>query len=171
MSEAKYGREFVKHEFDEAISIQSVGVETARKLADAHPEPAARRLIKAMAGDDERQLRELERLGKQYGASGKFEDVATALRALAQSTTESASEAESEAYEAHAVLLTLKRKQQDSAGAVLKIARALKDTETRDAARTMVRETKAAAQALADSLADFAVVIATREPARSPSKR
>ena len=171
MSEAKYGREFVKHEFDEAISIQSVGVETARKLAEAHPEPGARSLIKAMAGDDERQLRELERLGKRYGASGKFEDVATALRALARSTTESASSAESEAYEAHAVLLTLKRKQQDSAGAVLKIARAFKDTETRDAARTMVRDTKAAAQALADSLADFAVVIATREPARSPSQR
>ena len=167
MSEAKFGRDFIKHEFDEAISIQSAMVETARALADAHPEPAARRLIKGMVRDDERQLRQLEELGKQYGASGKFEDVATSLRDLARATTKSASEAESEAYEAHAVLLTLKRKQQDSAGAVLKIARALKDTDTRDAARTMLRETKAAAQALASSLADFAVVIATREPARS----
>lgn len=170
MSEAKHGREFIKHEFDEAISIQSVMVETARKLADAHPEPAARRLIKGMVLDDERQLRALEQLGKKYGASGKTEDVAEALRALARATTKSASEAESEAYEAHAVLVALKRKQQDSAGAVLKIARALKETEMRDAARTMLRETKAAAQALADSLADFAVVIATREPVPSSSK-
>jgi hypothetical protein len=168
MSEATYGREFIKHEFDEAISIQSVLVETARKLADAHPEPAARRLIKGMVRDDERQLRELEQLGKQYGASGKVEDVAEALRDLARATSMSATEAESEAYEAHAVLLTLKRKQQDSAGAVLKIARALEETAMRDAARTMLRETKAAAQALADSLADFAVVIATR--ARPSSK-
>jgi RNA polymerase-interacting CarD/CdnL/TRCF family regulator len=170
MSEAKYGRDFIKHELDEAISIQNVMVETARTLADAHPEPAARRLIKGMVRDDERQLRELEQLGTQYGASGKVEDVAEVLRDLARATTESASEAESEAYEAHAVLLALKRKQQDSAGAVLKIARAIRDTEMRDAARTMLRETKAAAQALADSLADFAVVIATREPARASSK-
>jgi hypothetical protein len=170
MSEAKFGREFIKHEFDEAISIQSVIVETGRKLATDHPEPAARRLIKAMASDDERQLRELERLGKPYGATGKVEDVSEALGDLARTTTKSASEAESEAYEAHAVLLALKRKQQDSAGAVLKIARALKETELRDAARTMLRDTKTAAQALADSLADFAVVIATRKPAGSSSK-
>jgi hypothetical protein len=171
MSAAKFGREFIKHEFDEAISIQAVTVETGRALATAHPEPAARSLIKGMIPDDERQLRELERLGKRYGASGKFEDVSKALRDLARSTSKSASEAASEAYEAHAVLLTLKRKQQDSAGAVLAIARALKDTETRDVARIMLRETKAAAQALAASLADFAVVIAAREPARAPSKR
>jgi hypothetical protein len=170
MSEAKFGREFVKHEFDEAISIQAVTVETARKLADAHPEPAARRLIKGMVRDDERQLRELERLGKPYGATGKVEDVSAALGDLARTTTKSASEAESEAYEAHAVLLALKRKQQDSAGAVLKIARALKETEMRDSARTMLRDTKAAAQALADALADFAVVIATREPGGRSAK-
>lgn len=170
MSEAKYGRAFIKHEFDEAISIQSVMLETARKLADAHPEPAARRLIKGMVRDDERQLRELEQLGSPYGATGKVEDVSEALGDLARSAAKSASEADSEAYEAHAVLLTLKRKQQDSAGAVLKIARALKETEMRDAARAMLRDTKAAAQALADSLADFAVVIATREASGRSAK-
>jgi hypothetical protein len=167
MSEAKFGREFIKHEFDEAISIQSVIVETGRKLAESHPESAARRLVKGMVRDDERQLHELEQLGKRYGATGKVEDVSEALGNLARTTTRSASEADSEAYEAHAVLVALKRKQQDSAAAVLKIARALRETEVRDAARTMLRDTKASAQALADALADFAVVIATQQPAGS----
>jgi hypothetical protein len=43
----------------------------------------------------------------------------------------------SEAYDGHAVLLNLKRKQQDSADAVIKIARDRKETELRDAAMTM----------------------------------
>jgi hypothetical protein len=42
---------------------------------------------------------------------------------LMKTTLESAPEAESEAYEAHAVLLSLKRKQQDSALAMVRIAR------------------------------------------------
>ena len=60
--------------------------------------------------------------------------------------------------------LNLKRKQQDSAAAMLKIAREMDDTELRDAAAEFGKVTKASAQALADELATFAVQIATREP-------
>lgn len=170
MSEAKYGDEFIKHELDEAISIQSVIVKTGTTLATKHPEAAARRLIKGMGRTDEQHLEELRRLGKPYGATGKVEDVSKALGDLARETTAAADGAESDAYEAHAVLLTLKRKQQDSAAAVLKIARALKDATMRDSAREMLRDTKRASQDLADSLADFAVAIATRTSGTSTQK-
>jgi hypothetical protein len=76
------------------------------------------------------------------------------------SGTQKAGSEESEAYEAHAVLLNLKRKQQDSADAMVKIAREKKETDLRDAAATMKKEIKASADALAKSLADFAVRIA-----------
>jgi hypothetical protein len=46
---------------------------------------------------------------------------------------------------------------------MLKIARALKDTEGRDAARAFEKDQKSSADQLADLLADFAVVIATAE--------
>ena len=170
MSEAKYGKAFIQHEFDEAISIQSMLVETARSLAKSHPEPSTRALIKGALPTDERHLADLRRFGKAYGATGKAEEVAQALGSLARETAGKASDAESEAYEAHAVLLTLRRKQQDSAAAVLKIARATKETELRDAVRDMLRQAKAAAQELADALADFAVVIATR-PAKGAGSR
>lgn len=160
MSE-KSGREFVTHELDEAIAIQELVVETGRKLAKAHPEAEARRLISRLVTADERQLRELERLGKPWGATGKVGDVAEGLASLARETVEKAGEAPSEAYEAHAVLLTLKRKQQDGAAAVLKIARTLKETALRDSAREMLRETKRASQELADALANFGAVIAS----------
>lgn len=169
MSE-KSGREFVTHELDEAIAIQELVVETGRKLAQAHPQPDARRLIKRLVAEDERQLRELERLGKPWGATGKVEDVAEGLGSLARETVGKAGDAPSEAYEAHAVLLTLKRKQQDGTAAVLKIARTLKETALRDSAREMLRETKRASQELADALAEFAAVIATREPAKAGSR-
>ena len=90
-------------------------------LFRSHPYPEAKRLITATMREDERGLRELERLGKPYGASGEVEEVAAGLQALMQETAQHAQEAESEAYEAHAVLLNLKRKQQDSASAMLKM--------------------------------------------------
>jgi transcriptional regulator GlxA family with amidase domain len=74
-----------------------------------------------------------------------------------------ATEAESEAYEAHAVLLSMKRKQQDSAGSVLKIARAMKQPRLRDAAKDMQKKSKQGADALAKTLSDFSVVIATKD--------
>ena len=80
---------------------------------------------------------------------------------LMEETTGKAATEESEAYEAHAVLISLKRKQQDSADAVVKIARKLKNPELRDAATEMKRATKKSADALSKSLSDFAVRIAT----------
>ena len=171
MSE-KSGREFITHEFDEAISIQKLVLETGKQLSESHPEAESRRLIKSQVQADERNLRELQRLGKPYGATGKVEDVAEALASLARDTVKKAGEAPSEAYEAHAVLLLLRRKQQDAAAAVLKIARELKETSMRDSAREMLREGKKASQDLADSLASFAVSIASRDakPATSAKR-
>jgi hypothetical protein len=163
VGEAKVGEEFIKHEFNEAIAIQQSIVETARQLSEKHPFPAAKREIKSGLRQDERQLSQLQKLGKPYGATGEVEDVAKSMKELAESTLEKASEAESEAYEAHAVLLSLKRKQQDSAGSVLKIARALKQPRLRDAAKQMQTKNKQAADALAKTLSDFSVVIATKE--------
>jgi hypothetical protein len=165
MSEAKYGEDFIKHEFDEAIAFQRTIVDAERELSSRHPFPAGRDSVKACLKDDQAFLKQLQQLGKPYGATGEEEEVVTAMKELMTETLSSASEAESEAYEAHAVLLALKRKQQDSAGAVLKIARALKDTEMRDAAQAFERGQREGSRMLATSLADFAVVIATREPA------
>jgi uncharacterized protein HemY len=167
VGEAKVGDEFIKHEFNEAIAIQQSIVEAARQLSEKHPFPAAKRDIKSMLRQDERQLTQLQKLGKPYGATGEVEDVAKSMKELAESTVQKASEAESEAYEAHAVLLSLKRKQQDSAGSVLKIARALKQPRLRDAAKEMQKKNKEASEKLAKTLSDFSVVIATKESAGS----
>jgi hypothetical protein len=161
MAESKVGEEFVTHEFDEAIAVQRGIVDAETALAKSHPHAASKAAIAAMAKDDKAFLRELERLGKQKGATGKVEDVAEGITELLESMVESAGEAPSEAYEAHAVLLNAKRKQQDSAGGMLRIARALKDTEARDAALAFEKGQKTSSDQLADLLADFAVVIAT----------
>ncbi len=154
------GTEFIKHEFDEAIAIQTTIVATGEQLAKKHPVAAVRRQLKSAGAVDRRHLEQLTKYGKPYGAAGKREEVAEALSSLAEETAEKADAEESEAYEAHAVLLNLKRKQQDSADAVVKIARREKNAELRDAAKTMKREIKAGADDLAKSLADFAVQIA-----------
>jgi len=164
VGEAKYGDEFITHEFDEAIAIQQAIVDGAEKLSTAHSRPASKRLIKTALREDEKYLRELRRLGKKHDATGKVEGVALALKELMDETAQSAAEAPSESYEAHAVLINLKRKQQDSAAAMLKIARDQKDTELRTAATEFGRSTKASAQELADDLALFAVEIATMQP-------
>jgi hypothetical protein len=160
MSEAKVGKEFITHEFDEAIAIQQTIVQAERQLSEAHPEPSAKRSITSSLRDDERFLRELKTLGAEHGATGKVEEVAEGLQQLMQETAGKASEADSEAYEATAVLLNLKRKQQDSASAMLKIARDRKDTKLRDAAMDFHRTTKSSAEDLAKELAAYAVKIA-----------
>jgi hypothetical protein len=163
MAEAKTGREFITHEFDEAIAIQQALVTAEESLARVHPIREAAQALRASATEDTRFLRELQRLGKPFGATGKAEEIAAAMQQLAEESSSRASEAASEAYEAHAVVVTLKRKQQDSGAAMLKIARAQRNTELRDAANEFFRAQKAGAQTLADSLAAFAVVIATQE--------
>ena len=161
MGKAKTGEAFIKHEFDEAIAIQRAIVEAEEALSTKHPRPTAKRAISSALTDDRTFLRQLEGFGRKHGATGKAEDVAESMQELMRETTKSASEADSEAYEAHAVLVSLKRKQQDSGAAVVKIARATKDTELRDAAKEFTKATKMSAQELADDLADFAVEIAT----------
>lgn len=155
------GTEFIKHEFDEAIAIQQSIIEAGKALSTSHPVATVKRQLTADLKVDQRHLAQLQKFGKPYGATGTREEVAEALGALASETSQKAGSEESEAYEAHAVLLNLKRKQQDSADAVIKIARDRKETELRDAATKMKKEIKGSADALAKSLADFAVEIAT----------
>jgi di/tripeptidase len=155
------GTEFITHEFDEAIAIQQSIRDAGTKLSRSHPVPAVKRQLTADLKVDERHLAELQKFGKPFGAVGKREEVAEALGSLADETSRKAGSEESEAYEAHAVLLNLKRKQQDSADAMIKIARDRKDTDLRDSAMKMKKEIKASADALGKSLADFAVQIAS----------
>ena len=154
------GTEFIKHEFDEAIAIRRAICEAGERLSTAHPVDEVKRQLKRDLKTDRDHLQQLERLGKPYGATGEVEEVAGALRSLADETSQKAGDEQSEAYEAHAVLLNLKRKQQDSAEAMVKIARDQKETELRDAASSMKKEIKSSADALSTSLADFAVRIA-----------
>jgi hypothetical protein len=163
MAEAKVGEAFIKHEFDEAIAIQQSIVKAEEQLSKSHPERDAKRAIESALKDDKQFLQKLEQFGRQHGATGEVEEVAGSLRSLMEETTKKAGEAESEAYEAHAVLLNLKRKQQDSASAMLKMAREMDDKELRDAAQEFHKAQKDSSQALSDSLADFAVKIATQE--------
>jgi hypothetical protein len=161
MGEAKEGKAFIRHEFDEAISVHKAIVEAERVLAEAHPMREAKTAIGKMLKDDEACLAELRALGKKFGATGKAEEVAAAMVELSKATNKSADEAPSEAYEAHAVLLTMLRKQQDSAGAVARIATELDDAEVKTAATKMARAVTAEADELAGLLAKLAVQIAT----------
>jgi hypothetical protein len=172
VSEAKVGEEFITHELDEAIAIQQTIVKAEETLSRSHPRAEAKRLIERSLKEDQKFLRDLETLGRKHGATGKVEEVAGAMQELMTETSSKATEAASEAYEAHAVLLNLKRKQQDSGAAMLKIARATKDTEMRDSAMAFQKATKASAKELSDELAAFAVVIATngRSNGRSSSR-
>jgi hypothetical protein len=155
------GTEFIKHEFDEAIAIQQSIVEAGSALSASHPVASVKRQLKSDLKVDRQHLTKLQELGKPFGAAGKQEEVAKSLGDLASETSRKAGTEESEAYEAHAVLLNLKRKQQDSADAMIKIARDRKETAVRDAATRMKKEIKSSADDLAKSLADFAVRIAS----------
>jgi hypothetical protein len=161
MGEAKSGDEFIKHEFDEAIAIQQAIVTAEQRLAKIHPLPDAKTALADAAKEDAEFLRKLKALGKPWGATGVAEEVAEALQELAEETGESAAEAPSEAYEAQAVVVNMKRKQQDSAAGMLEIARSRGDEELMAAASEFGEIQKAGAQTLADSLAAFAVVIAS----------
>ena len=105
MGEAKVGDEFITHEFDEAIAIHRGIVEAERALAATHPLPEVKRALKGYLKEDERFLSELQALGAEKGATGKVEEVAGSMTELMETTLQSAPEAESEAYEAHAAIL------------------------------------------------------------------
>jgi hypothetical protein len=162
MDEAKTGEALVKHEFDEAIAIQQCIVEAETSLSTAHPVASAKRAIKSALDADKRYLQELKTLGKQHDATGAVEDVAEGMTELMRSTLETATSErnDSDFYEAHAVLLNLKRKQLDSAGGMLAIARRQKDTELRDAAKAFQAGQKETSTALTKELAGYAARIA-----------
>jgi hypothetical protein len=162
MGEAKVGSEFIKHEFDEAIAIQQCIVDAESTLSTKHPQQQAQRAIKSALAADEKYLQQLKTLGRQHDATGEVEDVAGGLKELMESTLEKATTegADSDFYEAHAVLLNLKRKQMDSAGGMLAIARDQKDTKLRDAAKDFQAGQKETSTALTKELASFAVQIA-----------
>jgi hypothetical protein len=161
MAEAKTGEAFIQHEFDEAIVVQRAIVEAERTLADAHPLPEAKKAIGTLMKTDEKCLQQLTQLGERFGATGKAEEVAGALQELSSTVIGTAKEAPSEAYEAHAVLLNMLRKQQDSAGAMAKIAQEMGDKEVKTAATEMQKASKAGAEELSGLLAQLAVQIAT----------
>src|SRR5919202_6045498 len=141
------GTAFIKHEFDEAISIQQAAVEAARALSEAHPVPEARTAIKEMLPTGEEHLQTLQSFGALFDAKGKQEDVARGMASLMQKTLGKAKEGgaeESEAYEAHAVLLSLKRKQQDSTVSLVRLADELGNRKMATAGRKMQRELNAA---------------------------
>lgn len=159
--------------------MQEAIVEGERGLATSHPAVDVKRTLKGMLKDDERFLKDLRRLGRQHDATGVAEDVtgvaedvtgvaevvAEALVELMETTASSAGEAESEAYEAHAVPLALKRKQQGSASAMVMIAREQGDTGLRDVAHALERGQKTNADILSESLGALAVRIAQQERA------
>jgi hypothetical protein len=157
----KTGQEFIKHELDEAIAIQQAIVEAEKRLSKEHPIAEAQRLIKQAQPQDEKQLQTLLKIGERFGASGKQEEVASSMIQLMEETASSAGEAESEAYEAQAVLVSLKRKQADAGDAMVKIAREMKDDEMKQAANELHDSSKRSAQELADELSKIAVQIAT----------
>jgi hypothetical protein len=158
---AKTGDQFIKHEFDEAIAVQQSVVDAETSLAESHPVSSAKSAIKGALKRDKAYLKDLETLGARHGATGEVEDVAGGLSSLMEETLQKAeSGADSDYYEAHAVLLNLKRKQMDSAGGMLKIARAQKDTQLRDAAKEFERAQKEMSKSLATELANYAVQIA-----------
>ena len=159
---AKTGEQFIKHEFDEAIAVQQSIVDAETTLAESHPVSSAKTAIKGALKRDKAYLKDLQTLGAEHGATGEVEEVAGGLGSLMEETLNKAESegADSDFYEAHAVLLNLKRKQMDSAGGMLKIARAEKDTKLRDAAKEFERAQKEMAKTLATELAGYAVQIA-----------
>jgi hypothetical protein len=167
MSGAKFGKSFITHEYDEAIAVQQVIVDAETKLSTKHPMSSSKTAIKEALADDKTFLTDLKSLGKPHGATGKIEDVAKGLKDLMEETLETATTegADSDFYEAHAVLLNAKRKQMDSAGGMLEIARATNDAKLRTAATAFAKAQKASCQTLADELATFAARIATAKAA------
>ena len=163
MGEAKVGEAFITHEYDEAIAVQQCIVDAETTLSSKHPMRSSQSVIKGALTEDKQFLTDLRALGEPHGATGKIEDVAKGLKDLMEETLETASTegADSDYYEAHAVLLNIKRKQMDSAGGMLEIARATEDSELRLAATAFAKAQKASCQDLAAELAAYAAKIAT----------
>ena len=158
------GQAFITHEFNEAIAVQEAIVESGRQLSESVTVPEAQQSLKQGLKEDERLLKELQKLGEKFGATGEREEIAAAMEQLAQESTQSAKSGdESEAYEAMAVLLNMKRKQQDAAASIQKIGRELGDTEVRDKAGEFQKAMKDGSEELVKQLGQLAVQIATKD--------
>jgi hypothetical protein len=162
VAEPKTGEAFLRHEFDEAIAIQAALVEATGTLIACHPDELSRSVLQAAAPHDASVLATLQQLGEQHGATGIQEEVAGSIVELLAATSSSAASAPSEAYEAHAVILSAKRKQADAAGAMRRIARDQGDVALHGIALAMEQRQKVDAAQLADALAGFAVTLASR---------
>jgi hypothetical protein len=163
MGDEKTGAAFITHEYDEAIAVQRCIVDAETTLSKTHPRASSKKALKAALRDDKSFLTELQALGKTHGATGKVEDVAGGLKELMEEVLATATDegADSDYYEAHAVLLNIKRKQMDAAGGMLEIARVTKDADLRKAATSLAASQKATSQILADELGAYAAHIAT----------
>lgn len=160
MAEQRQGQSFVKHEFEEAITIQQAIVEGERELSQSAGLPEAQEQIKAALPKDEECLKRLQQFGQQFGVDGAKDPISSAMEQLMQESGQSASKGpESEKYEAQAVLLTLKRKQTDAAGAIAEIAKQMGNPELKAAAIEIQKAMKSSADDLASSLAKLAVTI------------
>jgi len=163
MPEAKEGTEFIKHELDEAIAIQQSIIACGEKLAQDYPLEDARPQLQQMLRKDQEHLRKLQQLGKPFGASGEREEVAQAFEQLGSEVSQTATGGpDSEKYELHAVVLNMKRKQQDSATAMTKIAQKMGDRRLKDEFATMHKEIKASAEEMSRTLSRLATEIAMR---------
>jgi hypothetical protein len=160
------GTEFIRHEFDEAIAIQQSIVEAQQALEQLHPLEEGKQQMKTLRRDSEKWLKQLQTLGKPFGATGEREEVAASFDALAKQTIQSASGGDpSEAYEAHAVVLNGLRKQQDSAASLIKIARSMGEKTMVTQATEMQKACRAAANEMTKTLSTLAVQIAKSETA------
>lgn len=155
------GQEFIKHEMNEAISFQQAIVEAETKLGANHPDPESKKLIGKLRKDDEKQLDRLMKAGKPMGATGKQEEVVEAMSKLMKQTAAKAGTEKSEAYEAQAVLVTLKRKQQDAGTAMIKLGQKMKNAGLKELGTDLHRASKASAEELGKNLAGLAVEIAS----------
>jgi transcriptional regulator of heat shock response len=155
------GQEFITHELDEAIAFQQSIVDAEKKLGGSHPDDEAKQLIGKLRRDDEKLLERLTKVGKPLGASGKREEVVEGMASLMEQTAEKAGEELSEAYEAQAVLVTLKRKQQDSGSALVKIGQRTDNDDLKELGDEVHKASRASAEELAKNLAGLAVKIAT----------
>ena len=168
MGEAKVGEEFVTHEYDEAIAVQQCIVDAETKLSTKHPVGSAKTAIKARSAEDKDVPQPAEGPWQAARRDRQGRGRRRGPEELMEETLETATEegADSDYYEAHAVLLNIKRKQMDSAGGMLEIARATKDTELRKAATAFAKAQKASCQVLADELAAYAAKIASHGQGR-----
>ena len=146
MGEPKTGEEFITHEYDEAIAVQQCIVDAETTLSTKHPVRSSQDRDQGRASREDKDFlataqgarqaprRDGQDRGRRRGPDEPHDET------LETATSEGA---DSDFYEAHAVLLNIKRKQMDSAGGMLEIARATKDTELRTASTAFAKAQKA----------------------------